>query len=69
MVKYFLKFFSDFFQICEFIRCLIYKDVLWFWIKEQDVVFDKIKEVVIIVLVFKYFDLSKFIEGSGDVFL
>ena len=46
MVKYLSKFFGDFSQICEPIRRLTQKDVPWFWTKEQDVAFDKIKEAV-----------------------
>ena len=53
-------------QICEPIRRLTHKDVPWFWTKEQDVAFDKIKEAVTTAPVLKYFDSSKPTEGSGD---
>ena len=46
MVKYLSKFLSDLSQICEPIRRLTHKDVPWFWTKEQDVAFDKIKEAL-----------------------
>ena len=46
MVKYLSKFLSDLSQICEPIRCLTHKDVPWFWTREQDVAFNKIKETV-----------------------
>ena len=66
MVKYLSKFLSDLSQICEPIRRLTHKDVPWFWTKEQDVAFDKIKEAVTTAPVLKYFDSSKPTEGSGD---
>ena len=66
MVKYLSKFLSDLSQICEPIRRLTHKDVPWFWTKEQDVAFDKIKEAVTSAPVLKYFDSSKPTEGSGD---
>ena len=66
MVKYLSKFLSDLSQICEPIRRLTHKDVPWFWTKEQDVAFDKIKEAVTSAAVLKYFDSSKPTEGSGD---
>ena len=46
MVKYLSKFLSDLY-------------VLWFWTKEQDVAFDKIKEAVTSAPVLKYFDSSE----------
>ena len=46
MVKYLSKFLGDLSQICEPIRRLTHKDVPWFWKKEQDAAFDKIKEAV-----------------------
>ena len=66
MVKYLSKFLSDLSHICEPIRHLTHKDVPWFWTKEQDVAFDKIKEAVTSASVLKYFDSSKPTEGSGD---
>ena len=66
MVKYLSKFVSDLSQIFEPIRRLTHKDVPWFWTKEQDVAFDKIKEAVTSAPVLKYFDSSKPTEGSGD---
>ena len=66
MVKYLSKFLGDLSQICEPIRRLTHKDVPWFWTKEQDVAFDKIKEAVTSSPVLKYFDSSKPTEGSGD---
>ena len=66
MVKYLSKFLSDLSQICEPIRRLTNKDVPWFWTKEQDVAFDKIKEAVTSAPALKYFDSSKPTEGSGD---
>ena len=66
MVKYLSKFLIDLSQICEPIRCLTHKDVSWFWTKEQDVAFNKIKEAVTSAQVLKYFDSSKPTEGSGD---
>ena len=66
MVKYLSKFLSDLSQICEPIRRLTHKDVPWFWTKEQDAAFDKIKEAVTSAPVLKYFDSSKPTEGSGD---
>ena len=66
MVKYLSKFLSDLSQICEPIRRLTHKDVPWFWTKEQDVAFDKIKEAVTSGPVLKCFDSSKPTEGSGD---
>ena len=66
MVKYLSKFLSDLSQICEPIRRLTHKDVPWFWTKEQDVTFNKIKEAVTSAPVLKYFDSSKPTEGSGD---
>ena len=66
MVKYLSKFLSDLSQICEPIRRLTHKDVPWFWTKEQDVAFDKIKEAVTSAPVLTYFDSSKPTEGSGD---
>ena len=59
MVKYLSKFLSDLSQICEPIRRLTHKDVPWFWTKEQDVAFDKIKEAVTSAPVLKYFNSSK----------
>ena len=66
MVKYLSKFLSDLSQICEPIRRLTHKDAPWFWTKEQDVAFDKIKEAVTSAPVLKYFDSSKPTEGSGN---
>ena len=66
MVKYLSKFLSDLSQICEPIRLLTRKVVSWFWTKEQDVAFNKIKEAVTSDPVLKYFDSSKPTEGSGD---
>ena len=66
MVKYLSKFLSDLSQICEPIRRLTHKDVPWYWTKEQDVAFYKIKEAVTSAPVLKYFDSSKPTEGSGD---
>ena len=66
MVKYLSKFLSDLSQICEPNRRLTHKGVPWFWTKEQDVAFDKIKEAVTSAPVLKYFDSSKPTEGSGD---
>ena len=66
MVKYLLKFLGDLSQICEPIRRLTYKDIPWFWTKEHDVAFDKIKEAVTSAPVLKLFDSSKPTEGSGD---
>ena len=66
MVKYLSKFFCDLSQICEPIRRLTHKDLPWFWTKEQDIAFDKIKEAVTSVAVLKYFDSKKPTEGSGD---
>ena len=65
-VRYLSKFLSDLSQICEPIRHLTHKDVLWFWTKEQDAAFNKIKEAVTSATVLKYFDSSKPTEGSGD---
>ena len=67
MVKYLSKFLSDLSQICEPIRRLTHKDVLWSWTKEQDVAFDKIKEAVTSAPVLKFFDSSKPTEGSGAI--
>ena len=66
MVKYLSKFLSDLSQICEPIRRLTHKDVPWFWTKEQDVAFGKIKEAVTSAPVLKYFGPSKPTKGSGD---
>ncbi|PFX11932.1 Transposon Tf2-8 polyprotein [Stylophora pistillata] len=66
MVKYLSKFRSDLSQICEPISSLTHKGEPWFWTKEQDVAFDKIKEAVTSAPVLKYFDSSKPTEGSGD---
>ena len=65
-VKYLPKFLSDLSQICEPIRRLTHKDVPWFWTKEQDAAFNKIKEAVTSAPVLKYFDSSKPTEESGD---
>ena len=46
MVKYLSKFLSDLSQMCEPIRRLKHRDVQWFWTKEQDVAFNKLKEAV-----------------------
>ena len=66
MVKYLSKFLVDPSQICEPITRLTHKDVPWFWTKEQDIAFDKIKEAVTSAPVLKYFDSSKSTEGRGD---
>ena len=66
MVKYLSKFLGDLSQICEPIRCLTHRDVLWNWTRIQDEALDKIKKAVTSAPVLAYFDSTKPTEGSGD---
>ena len=66
MLKYLSEFLVDLSQICEPIRRLTHKDVPWFWKKEQDIAFDKIKEGATSAPVLKHLDSSKSTEGRGD---
>ena len=57
------KFLQDLSELCEPMRCLIHKKAEWNWTHEQEDGFEKIKDAVSKVPVFKYFSESDPTEG------
>ena len=58
-VTYLSKFIPNFSSITEPLRALIKSDMPWTWTETQQAAFDKLKQLVVVSPVLRYFDTSK----------
>ena len=65
-VNYLARFMPRLSEVCEPLRRLLDKDVLWHWLPKHDTAMKEIKALVTAVPVLRYYDISKPVTIQSD---